>query len=247
MFVSTNALTIYYGVDDKIAQFFVDREPPKDNLYWKDKLLYLRLEPGYIFIPLIVDVLYKLGIDRAQLLSDKFIDLMEAIGNISALEESKKIDHSEAVREAKKLALASNANGQVAEMVSDYFTSSNESPIANQTTPFKALHRGDLFLFSICALDIPASLMDKIVQHWFALISTLLLLDDAEDIEMDAHNKDDNAFLEAGLTKEGIEKIQALVRSNLQLLSALNKPLALRLDQQIKELFERRNFQKLLN
>src|SRR5438045_9553131 len=113
MFVSTNALTIYYGVDDKIAQFFVDREPPKDNLYWKDKLLYLRLEPGYIFIPLIVDILYKLGIERAQLLSDKFIDLMEAMGHISALEESKKIDHSETITEAKKLALASNANRHV--------------------------------------------------------------------------------------------------------------------------------------
>jgi hypothetical protein len=44
MFVSSNFLAIHYGVNDTIAKFFVDREPPINNLYWKDKLLYLRHE-----------------------------------------------------------------------------------------------------------------------------------------------------------------------------------------------------------
>ena len=68
MFISTDFLAIKFGVDDAIARFFVDREPPANNLYWKDKLLYLRPAPGYLFIPLIVDLLFKIGIERQQLL-----------------------------------------------------------------------------------------------------------------------------------------------------------------------------------
>ncbi len=56
MFISTGYLGIQYGVDNNIAKFFVDREPPANNLYWKDKYLYLRPSPGYLFIPLIVDI-----------------------------------------------------------------------------------------------------------------------------------------------------------------------------------------------
>jgi hypothetical protein len=56
MFVSAGFLGIQYGVDDKIGKFFVDRDPPAENLYWKDKLMYLRVEPGWLFIPLIVEL-----------------------------------------------------------------------------------------------------------------------------------------------------------------------------------------------
>src|SRR5690349_5194669 len=97
MFVSSGFLGIQYGVDDKIGKFFADRQPPKDNLYWKDKLMYLRVEPGWLFIPLIVDLLYKLGISREQLLSEEFIGLMEQVGHISAEEEFNIINREEAL------------------------------------------------------------------------------------------------------------------------------------------------------
>lgn len=98
MFISADFLGITYGVDDKIARFFADREPPLDNLYWKGKLLYLRPSPGYLFIPLIVDLLFKLGIDRNQLLSNEFVSTMEMTGHISALEETGQITKAEAIK-----------------------------------------------------------------------------------------------------------------------------------------------------
>ena len=36
MFVSADFLIIQYGVHDEIANFFVDREPPENNLYWNN-------------------------------------------------------------------------------------------------------------------------------------------------------------------------------------------------------------------
>ena len=103
MFISSSFLEINYGVDSKIATFFVDREPPVDNLYWKDKLLYLRPAPGYLFIPLIVDILYRLKIDRQQLLSERFVTTIEQIGHINALEETGRITENEAIKRSSEL------------------------------------------------------------------------------------------------------------------------------------------------
>src|SRR4051794_25269752 len=101
MFISADYLSIGYGVGNAIARFFVDREPPADNLYWKGKLLYLRPTPGYLFIPLIVDLLYKLNISKQQLMSEEFVSTMERIGHISALEETNQITSAEAVQQCK--------------------------------------------------------------------------------------------------------------------------------------------------
>lgn len=123
----------------------------------------------------------------------------------------------------------------------------NDNPFITVSTPFKALHRGDAFLFSLCALNFDDSLQQKLVQYWFALISTLLLLDDGEDMEVDQASGDENAFLESGLSKEGIEKVTAMVKQNLQLISGINKIMAIKLDQKFKALTERSHIQPLLN
>ncbi len=198
MFISTGYLGIQYGVDNKIAKFFVDREPPANNLYWKDKYLYLRPSPGYLFIPLIVDILFRLGIDRQQLLSDEFIHCLEQTGHISALEETKQISNTEAIQQCIALARESCKNESWLNSVIDYFRGTADNLFISIATPFKALHRGDVFLFSLSALDYPEELFEKIAKYWFALISTLLLLDDAEDIEDDRVNNEENAFLESG-------------------------------------------------
>lgn len=108
MFVSANFLSINYGIDDSIAKFFVDRQPPANNLYWHEKLMYLRTEPGWLFIPLIVDLLYKAGIDKRQLLSEEFVSLMEQIGHISAEEELKHITKEDALN--KYIGLVKNSH-----------------------------------------------------------------------------------------------------------------------------------------
>jgi hypothetical protein len=234
MFVSANFLAINYGVDDTIAKFFVDREPPANNLYWHEKLMYLRPEPGYLFIPLIVDLLYKLGISKAELLHEDFVSLMESVGHISALEETKQISSAEALERCTTLVSNNCKNETYYKTLLGYAVAETDNDIYTLRTPFKALHRGDAFLFSLCALTFSDEKIAQLVQYWFALISTLLLLDDAEDIDVDESNKDDNAFLEAGLNAHGINAIKQLVTHNLQLIDKLNKPMAVTLDKKFK-------------
>lgn len=235
MFISSQFLEINYGVDGKIAQFFVDREPPANNLYWKEKLLYLRPAPGYLFIPLIVDLLFKIGIHRQQLLSEEFVETMEQVGHISALEETGQISNQLAIKKCSELVKDTCRNKDWYKNVLGYFNSDEENFFISLATPFKALRRGDLFLFSVCSLQFTNDLRRKIAQQWFALISTLLLLDDAEDIEADKESADENVFLESGLTAEGLKKIEELVSYSLKTISILNPAMSLQLKKQYQE------------
>lgn len=246
MFISADYLSINYGIDNAIARFFVDREPPADNLYWKGKLLYLRPTPGYLFIPLIVDLLSRVGISKQELLSEAFVGTMERIGHISALEETKQITTAEAVHQCKMLVKGSCMNEEWYAAICNYFDGVEGNMIGSLVTPFKALHRGDVFLFSLCSVQLPSGLMKQIAETWFALISTLLLLDDAEDIKHDKEHGDENAFLESGLTPEGIEDIKQLLSKSLRIIASLNQSMANQLDKKFKELAQRPDVKKLM-
>ena len=239
MFISSDFLSINYSVDDKIAKFFVDREPPPNNLYWHKKLLYLRPGAGYIFIPLIVDLLYKIGIDREQLLSKHFIDTMEQVGHISALEEIKEINAETAIKKCIELTGNNCISQDWLNFILPYFKQEEHDEVAKLASPFKALHRGDVFLFSICQLTFPSSLNESIIQQWFALITTLLLVDDADDLESDLKAGEENAFIESGLNGEGLEKIDQLVDRNIETISKINKSMARRLLADYKEVINR--------
>jgi hypothetical protein len=247
MFISADYLATAYGVDASIARFFVDREPPRDNLYWKGKLLYVRPAPGYLFIPLIVDLLFKLGIERQQLLSEEFVSNVEHVCHLSALEETKQITSDEALRRCSDLVKDTCRNKRWFNNLGDYFNNAEGNLFSGLLTPFKALHRGDVFLFSVCALTFADDLMERITEQWFALISTLLLLDDAEDVGNDRVTGDENAFLESGLTADGINKVLELLRKNLHTITTLNPSMARELDNQFIALLNQPHIIQLLN
>ncbi len=185
MFLSAGHLSIVYGVNEAIAKFFVDREPTTGNRYWKDKLLYLRFDPGYLFIPLAVDLAFKLGIPKQDLLNEGYVSLMEEIGHLAAQHEFKEITGEEALEALMKLAKDNYVNETFYNNVTDYLKGGTNNPFTALRTPFPALHRGDAFLVSFCKLQIDEAKSIELVKHWFALISTLLALDDAEDITID--------------------------------------------------------------
>lgn len=247
MFISSFFLTGKYGVDDKIATFFADREPPVNNLYWKGKLLYLRPSPGYLFIPLIVDLFFKLGINKQQLLSEQFVGAMEQIGHICALEETGQISVSDAIKLCSDLVKSSCRNKEWHSHLFDFLNNGNKIFFDRFSTPFKALHRGDVFLFSVCKLEFTNELGEKLAEHWFALISILLLLDDAEDIETDQETGEVNAFLESGLNTAGVKNILEWVDKSLTKIETINSSMAHQLHEQFTELLNQPHILKYLN
>ncbi len=234
MFVSADYLCVQYGIDDDIAKFFVDRDPPKDNLYWHEKLLYLRPSPGYLFIPLIFDLLYRIGISKQQLLGNDFVQTMEKIGHISALEEVKRITNKEAISQCEQLVTETKKSKYWQKCILAYFNEEPGNLLRKLATPFKALHRGDVFLFALCNIDIKDEQVQQIAEFWFALISTLLLFDDADDLQNDILKGEENAYIESGLNPIGLEHITALVEKNIDKLSKVNRATA----HQLKSSFE---------
>ncbi len=230
MFISAGFLAINYGVHDKIAQFFADREPPANNLYWHEKLMYLRPSPGYLFIPVMADMFNRIGINRDEILADTYVNLMEAIGHIAAQEETKQITHAQAVEACIDLVKNNHTNQYYYTAVVDYLRGGSNNFIAPLATPFKALHRGDLFLLSACVLNVDDAQAQQVVRYWFALISSFLLMDDADDLEGDRVSGDENAFLESGLDKQGIDRIKELLGKNLATIKEINATLAKTID-----------------
>jgi len=247
MFISTDYLATQYGVHETIADFFVERESPTNNLYWKDKLLYLRPQPGYLFIPVIVDTLYKLGIDKNILLSDVFINLLEQIGHIAALEETNQLTKEEGIEQCILLTKDKVINKNFYATLTDYMKGGSNNFIHEMLYPFSALHRGDIFLFSVTVLDFDDEVAKKIVAYWFAIISSFLMLDDAQDVEIDKKTGDENAFLQCGLDKEGIERIKNILGQNLTTLKIFNKPLARTIDNQFVKMATLPHIQQYLN
>ncbi|MCE3282123.1 MAG: hypothetical protein K0Q66_860 [Chitinophagaceae bacterium] len=246
MFLTANALSIRYGIDDRIAKFFVDRDPPKDNLYWKDKQLYLRPKPGYIFLPLIVDLFYRSGISLEVLLSEAFVHTLEKIGHYAAEEEGGLIDKPAAVRSCRLAVAEQVKNRELLDEVTNYLNG-RSSYISTLATAFPALHRGDLFLFSLCVLNINGDKHREMVIIWFALISTLLLMDDAEDVSEDKETGEENAFIQSGLSTEGFEKIKVLVAGNIERLSKINKSMAETLHKSFANAIDKPGFKEYLN
>jgi hypothetical protein len=172
-----------------------------------------------------VDLFYRSGINLELLLSDLFVESLEKIGHHAAAEECGLIDKSEAVRECRQVVAQFVKDSWPLDEVTNYLEG-RSSFISALATPLPALHRGDLFLFSLCVLNISAEKLRQLVVIWFALISLLLMLDDAEDLNEDKESGDENAFIQSGLSPEGFARIQALVTGSLEQISRLNTVMA---------------------
>ncbi len=245
MFLTADALVYEFGIDYKIAKFFVDREPPTDNLYWKDKLLYLRPQPGYIFLPLIVDLFYRLDISMEELLSERFISVLEQIGHYSAEEEVGLITQQDAVEYCTGIVDDVADETFLKEVI--HYLIGGKNQILALATPFKALHRGDVFLFSICVLNCDTAKKLLLVKAWFALISTLLLLDDADDYKDDLEKGEENAFIESGANQEGFDNIKALLQKNLLFIATINPAMSEGLHRKFIALADKPGIKEYLN
>jgi hypothetical protein len=127
-----------------------------------------------------------------------------------------------------------------------YF-SGEANNICDLTLPFKALHRADLFLFSLPALTVETEKLLDLTKTWFALISTLLLLDDAEDYLDDKKKGEENAFIESGSDKEGFEKIKEMLTINIDHITRINSSMAYSLNRKLMSIGDKAGIKEYLN
>ena len=209
------------GVDADIAAFFVDRPVPADNLYWKERYLYVAKGTGFLFIPLYFDLMYKAGLSKDIILREEFVRLTEQILHSAAMLEYEMISFEEHVYNCKNLLENKVVNVNLFADLLQYF-SNRAVPYHYLGTFSIALNRGDTYLFSLCSLGVPDCLAQKLVEIWYILIPSFLLMDDVMDLEEDKRRGEENSILDFGTGSTGVREAIAYLSDKFDQLKGLN-------------------------
>jgi hypothetical protein len=226
MVITSGILESRLGIDKRIADYFANqRAIPSDNLFWKDKRIYLSMGFGFLTIPFAFDLMYKKGIDLNLLLHDDHVSLMEAGFDKLKKYEMGIMSYEVFIRECNTL-----LKGKVRQinLASDLFAIfSGSAPIHFQfENKHKALARSDFFLFTLVDLALNDEWVAEFLPYWYAVARPILLLDDFRDIEEDRISGEENTIIEMGDNKAAVAQAYSSGKKDLELLSSVNSALA---------------------
>jgi hypothetical protein len=247
MFTSKEHLHFNLGVDMEIAAFFVDRKVPSNNMYWKNRYLYVAGGTGFLFIPLFFDLQYRMGVDKRHILDENYIQLMEDVLDSAARYEFEQISFEEHIRSCMQLMKNKIKNESLYNDLVTYFKNENLEPYKNIGTFSKALNRGDSFLFSLCFLDLPKHITDSIIEKWYALVPSFLLMDDIMDLKVDKEQQQENSISDFGEGNAGVESAIDFLRAKFAQLKSANNMLGAFFENSLERKLHSPYLQSILN
>jgi hypothetical protein len=198
---------------------------PANNLYWKGKFLYLSFGTGFLFIPIIMDALYKSGVDKNLVIDPERISRMEQSFDIVMQYERKRISFDDYIKGMSEVFLPHVVNLELFDDLLRYF---KDEPTQSYSlgTSVAALNRADAFLFTYTDLPIDHALMNTILRRWYYLAVAHLMLDDFVDLDDDREKGEENALIDLGDNKIALEKCQAMLEENIEGLKETNEQVA---------------------
>lgn len=222
MVITSGILENRLGVHKRIADYFANQRPiPANNLFWKDKRIYLSMGFGFLTIPFAFDLMYKRGIDIDILLQDDHVSLMEEGFDQLKKYEMSLISYSDFIKSCKELLHEKINQKDLAKDLFALFSGENPTTFHFKNT-YNALARSDFFLFTLLDLQLTNEWVHDFLPYWYALARPILLLDDFRDIEEDRDNGEENTIIEMGDDKAAVQQAYLLGRKDLQLLSSVN-------------------------
>ena len=247
MFTSKQELIVYKGVDPEIAAFFVDRAVPKNNAYWKGRYLYVTRGNGFLFIPLFFDLQLRAGVDRKVLLDEGYVQLMESIMDLAGKYELGEIDFEKHIQAIDELVSKRSVQISLLENLRVYFSKNPPVQIGNIGTNNTALNRGDVFLYLLTVLPVCEETINKIIDYWYLLIPSFLMMDDIMDLQDDIEKQEENSLTFFGYDAIGIKKALLFLNDNLSKLEEINPTLGRNLKEVVDEKIETTYFKHILN
>lgn len=230
MFLSADDLKLSYGVDMEIGRTYVDRKVPEGNRYWQKRHLYIPPVTGYFFMPIFSDLAYRSGIPLSELLSERYLSLAERILDSAGRLEGREIDWDTHVAECIGAASADIRNPGFLQDLRHYFSGQRALASIPLGTPYPSLNRADTYLFSLCTIPFNDDVKARVVEAWYALMTYFLILDDLVDIRDDFRDKEENAVIEAGLTAQGAQIIERMIKESHDSMERINPVMANRID-----------------
>lgn len=232
MFLSKDDLKLAYGVDMLIGETYVNRQVPQDNLYWKNRKIYVPSAPGYTFMPIFSDLLYRCGADRQQLIGEDFLQLSEAILHSAALLEHKQLGWEAHVAEVAALVAPRVVDSKLFEELKAYSGKFHPIKAGDERlgTAFPSLNRADSYLFCLVIISSSSFDVDKAIRAWYALMAYFLILDDLADIREDLVNGEENVLIDAGLDEAGVKKVAEMIDESIATMHLVNPVMANRIE-----------------
>ena len=226
MVITSRILQDHLGVDPVIADYFANQRPvPQNNLFWKDKRIYLSVGFGFLTIPFAFDLMHKKGIALDRLLEDGHVSLMEAGFDYLKKYESEIISFPEFIQSCSALLDGKIKQVHLAQDLFNLFSGKSPEHFLFETR-HKALARSDFFLFTLADLELTDEWVASFLPYWYAVARPILLLDDFRDLEEDRENGEENTIIELGDNRQAIEQALTLGKTDLVKLSELNAPLS---------------------
>lgn len=226
MVITSRMLVDRFGIDEEIADYFANKRPvPENNLYWGSRRIYISAGFGFLFIPIVFDLMYKLGVDKKDLLDEKRLNIMEALLHNSQLFELNKLSFSEYIQRCTTLTGENIKQKNLYDSLINHF-SGKTVKIFDFELVHKALARGDSFLFTIVNLDVTDGWVNDFLPYWYGLMRPIFLFDDFKDLEEDKRNGDENTILELGGDSEAISKATKIALSDINTLKLVNEKLS---------------------
>ncbi|MFN6375565.1 MAG: hypothetical protein ACK4YD_10380 [Chitinophagia bacterium] len=231
MFLTKHDLKLSYGVDLEIGACYVDRKVPEGNLYWKDRTIYVPGAPGYIFMPIFADLLFRVGVNKEALLAETQLLTAERILHSAALLEHKKITWEQHVEQA----LSNESHPAAQALFADLSQYLSQGPkpksiVTGLGTKFPSLNRADTYLISLTSLDVDSFDIKLCLDAWYSLMTYFLIMDDLADIKDDLKNNEENAFIDAGLDQKGMSCIMEMIKDSIHVMNKINPVMANRID-----------------
>jgi hypothetical protein len=225
MFVSVKQLNEEMGVDETIARFFVDRKVPVNNSFWQKRLLYVGRANGYISIPVYYDILHRVGIPKQTLLDEKHIYFMEQIMHYAILHEKQEISFFQQLEKINELLAGRIRDNEFYEELISYLAQPELKPMGRLGLKQGSLNRADVFLFVLCDLPLSGKSLDEAIRYWYALHPSYLIFDDIYDYEKDKVEGEENAVMELGGGRVGLEKAIGILEQNAEILREISPAL----------------------
>lgn len=221
MFTSKKFLIERFDLNPTIAAFFVDRKVPHENRYWRNRLLYVSGGTGFLFIPLYFDLQFRCGVPLIILLDDEYLALTELILHHAAVQEAEEISLESHISFCQEAVMSKLRHPKLFDDLSAYYK--NLEPEHKYLgTGIRALNRADTLLFALCTLQADEQTILNIIECWYALVPSFLLIDDIVDLEDDKETKQENSVLEFGAGAVGITKAIAFLTNNIRVLGRYN-------------------------
>lgn len=232
MFTTKDDLKLSYGVDLTIGEAFVNRAVPLDNLYWKKRTIYIPGAPGYYFMPIFTDMLYRCGADRNLLLSEDQFQLNELILHHAAMLEMEQCSWLQQAAEVIRLTAPRVKNKLLFDELKPYLLQDRPLALPDNRwgTSYPSLNRADTYLLTLVTLGEENFKLDLAIEGWYALMTYFLILDDLADIHQDLKQDEDNVIRDAGITEQGIVRIQDMINKSREVMDKINPVMANRID-----------------